>query len=726
MAIALPDLDDRRWLDLVDEARALIPVYAPEWTDHNAHDPGITLVELLAYLTDGTLYRVNQISDRHRLLMLALAGVRPRPVRPARTVMTFRAAGGKGPVALPATTELASGSVMFRTRRRLIVTEATLAGLWTRSGGELAPLGPARARGDALALFGSRPAVDSELLLGFAGPLPPGRRVSLVFEIGDGDDRCPLVRELRDAAIACRTPYPCGRPSGQGLRRSRTSRLHHDAVTAWEYRTSSGAWEALEVHDATRAFTLSGAVTIRIPVDPVARPFGDSVEPLFMIRARLASGALDTPASARRVWFNAVEAEQAVPVSQTLSIAADADIEGVPPPPGGRSRVLWRLAGRQITFLRFGHDAGPALSILQFTAPSAGAAGQLTLGAVLVGVGTGGPNQEIALDSAPVTRHGFELWSFEDEERWERWTPRDDLIASGRAARDVRLDEMPGTLRFGDGRRGRVPPRGAVLIASFSSSLGAAGDTPASAVTIVDSVRNRALLGDLDAIRQSLDALEHTGAKGGADRESVAETAARAALGRDAVARAVTLDDIEALVSTMPGGRIGRVRAVANTSPGLPAFDAPGVVTVVFAPAMPVPRPTPSRGLRRAVARYLARRRILGTRFEIVGPEYRTIAVRARVRPLPGHAAPAVAERVRRALDTFLDPLRGGADGRGWPFGRDVYRSEVMDRIDRVAGVDHVLALELIADGGPPQCGNICVSPFTLTTPGDHQIEAGT
>jgi hypothetical protein len=67
MPLPLPNLDTRRWADLVQEGRALVPRYAPEWTDHNAHDPGITLMELLAWLAEMNIYRLNQIPPRHRL-----------------------------------------------------------------------------------------------------------------------------------------------------------------------------------------------------------------------------------------------------------------------------------------------------------------------------------------------------------------------------------------------------------------------------------------------------------------------------------------------------------------------------------------------------------------------------------------------------------------------------------------------------------------------------------
>ena len=76
--LPLPNLDDRRWSDLVQEGRGLIPVYAPEWTDHNAHDPGITLIELLAWVAEMDVYRLNRIPDRHKLKFLALVGIRRR------------------------------------------------------------------------------------------------------------------------------------------------------------------------------------------------------------------------------------------------------------------------------------------------------------------------------------------------------------------------------------------------------------------------------------------------------------------------------------------------------------------------------------------------------------------------------------------------------------------------------------------------------------------------
>ena len=72
MPLSLPNLDDRRYADLFEEARSLIPSYAPEWTNHNPSDPGITLVELFAYLTEMLVYRVNRVTDDNMRAFLKL------------------------------------------------------------------------------------------------------------------------------------------------------------------------------------------------------------------------------------------------------------------------------------------------------------------------------------------------------------------------------------------------------------------------------------------------------------------------------------------------------------------------------------------------------------------------------------------------------------------------------------------------------------------------------
>ena len=90
MPLMSPNLDDLRFQkDLVDEARRRIIRYCPEWTDYNLSDPGITLIELFAYMTEMLVYRLNRVPEKNYLQFLDMLGMNPLPASSARTELTF-------------------------------------------------------------------------------------------------------------------------------------------------------------------------------------------------------------------------------------------------------------------------------------------------------------------------------------------------------------------------------------------------------------------------------------------------------------------------------------------------------------------------------------------------------------------------------------------------------------------------------------------------------------
>src|SRR4051812_33851585 len=116
MPITIPNLDDRRYQDLLDEALARIPVHNPEWTNFNKSDPGVTLVEIFAFLTENLLYRCNQIPERNRLKFLSLLGVPLQPAASARGLVQFtNERGPRAAVTVGAGREVRAGSVPFYT-----------------------------------------------------------------------------------------------------------------------------------------------------------------------------------------------------------------------------------------------------------------------------------------------------------------------------------------------------------------------------------------------------------------------------------------------------------------------------------------------------------------------------------------------------------------------------------------------------------------------------------
>lgn len=140
MALPTPKLDDRTFQDLVDEAKRLIPQYCPGWTDHNVSDPGITLIELFAYMTEQYLYRLNQVPEKNYVAFLNLLGGL-KPPRAARGAVTFTLASALGPNAapfnIPQGTELATvrteteEAIVFTTDRAAQAMPAKLAWILT-------------------------------------------------------------------------------------------------------------------------------------------------------------------------------------------------------------------------------------------------------------------------------------------------------------------------------------------------------------------------------------------------------------------------------------------------------------------------------------------------------------------------------------------------------------------------------------------------------------------
>src|SRR6185437_7630010 len=89
MPLPAPELDDRKFQDIVDEAKRLIPRYCPEWTNHNVSDPGVALIELFAWMSEMVLYRINQVPERLYVHFLNMVGVEPFPPSVARADLTF-------------------------------------------------------------------------------------------------------------------------------------------------------------------------------------------------------------------------------------------------------------------------------------------------------------------------------------------------------------------------------------------------------------------------------------------------------------------------------------------------------------------------------------------------------------------------------------------------------------------------------------------------------------
>lgn len=207
MSLPVPNLDDRRFQDLVDDAKRLVQQHTKRWTDHNVSDPGVTLIEAFAWMTEQLIYRLNRVPDKNYIKFLELIGVRLFPPAAARAAVTFwLSAPQSGTVTIPAGTEVATvrtgtlAPVVFSTTEERPVIATSLLRLASQL-----DTNEVRDHSDSLSMktgfmcFSSPPKPGDVLLIGLT-EAAPACVVNLRFDariegIGVDPDDPPLIWE---------------------------------------------------------------------------------------------------------------------------------------------------------------------------------------------------------------------------------------------------------------------------------------------------------------------------------------------------------------------------------------------------------------------------------------------------------------------------------------------------------------------------------------------------
>jgi predicted phage baseplate assembly protein len=307
MPLQAPVLDDRRFEDIISEVKSYIPRYTREWTNHNESDPGITLAELFAWLTELLIYRLNQVPELNYIMFLRLLGIQLGPAQPARAELTFTLARNDvDTVVIPQETEVAVGGganppIIFETDRSLIALGATLAKVQSFDGfgysDESTRNGVA---GQWFYPFGAHAHEGAALLLGFDTPLNmTSQQVDLAVYVLSGF--APLQ------AVSCDT-----------------SSAPLQANTFWEC-WDGASWRPLSLTaDETRGFVQSGHIFFDGPGSTAARvTLGRIPTPLYWIRCRLGASQYERPPRLTGILTNTVRASQALTVRDEVVGGSD-------------------------------------------------------------------------------------------------------------------------------------------------------------------------------------------------------------------------------------------------------------------------------------------------------------------------------------------------------------------------------------------------------------------
>jgi len=717
MPIPIPALDDRRYEDLVAELVASIPAHTPEWTNPRPGDPGRTMIELFAWLGDALLYRANLIPERQRLAFLRLLGQPLRAARPARGIVTVSLKENEPPayfaIKPPATFP---GPAAFEARHEFTVLPLTATAYFKRAAKRaeapdavLQALGRIHrvvARGYVTTpLFvDGQPAqkgfdlgidtVDRALWLALFAPKAPepkfqigiNKSVRSILGKTDNDGRqllnigfvpaLAINDPLAPAAARARVPHVWEIAAN-------TTGKTFDETTHWapEYIALD------EVSDTTFGLTRPGVLRLALPRAAIIHaPEND-------VRIDEAAGVGDHPPRlddaelVKRLvgWIRLRPA--ALPPARSLQTQFASGLGA------GRLPDLPRSSAgdsREVESIRLVWMGVNAVEIEQLE----------TRTNLVIGESTGASDQELQLSLTGIEAETFQL-EVEEESGWSPWRRVEDLAtldrdaAASRDAAAFELDAATGTVRFGDGIRGRIPPRGRrVRAALIRHGGGGAGNLPAATLKTASAKT----LAGADA-GKSLVVSQPLALAGGANAETLAEAEKRIPSHVRHRDRAVTEQDYRDLASETPGVEVGRVELLPRFKPQQRHDDIPGVVTVMVLPSRPLapaPNPRADRPFLEAVYAWLDVRRPLGVELYVIGCEYVPVAVSVAVTIGESAAPETTLQAVKDALLRVLWPLPGGSfDRKGWPLGRALSNRELAVEVARVPGVSEIAGLNL-------------------------------
>lgn len=660
MPLEAPQLDTRRFEDILREAQLRIPRYSPEWTDFNESDPGITLVQLFAWLTEMMLYQMNRVPERNYIKFLQLLGIELQPAQSATVHLEIQANATAPDVqSVPPRTPVQGqppegDPVTFETLEGLDLIQPPLESLQVFDGSAFTDVTELnQSQETSFPPFGWLAPIGSALYLGFSRDAVAPR---------------PFPRQMR-----FRVFLPSASLAGIPVSCNEQQQAPAPPVTlVWEYRpeVDPTRWRRLSVFkDESVAFTREGYLLVEGPKDPKATKEGKDSEERFWLRVRLAKDSY----------------------------------------PAGRVP--------EIDFIRPNTVEAENLSTIQDE---------------ILGDSDGLPDQVLTLGRRPVRGESLELATIERigvNETEQSWTRVDDFLASGSEDRHFTLNDNRGEIKFGNGKRGLIPPAGVEIIAhSYRAGGGAAGNVPAAtkwnlATAVVGA-------GEVTGERP---------ATGGRDEQRVEDLKAivpRLLRSRD---RAITREDFAVLASQ--AGEVRKATAIPLAHPDHPGVEVPGAVTVVIVPDADIQdlAPNPSADLIDRVCQFLDARRPITTELYVKGPEYKQIKVEARVEANPYAAFDTVARDTVKAINEYLDPLGRKAEAKpgvaegssasmaaeGWKFGLELFPTNLFSVIAKVKDVVAVTYLEIRVDGQPhdrSQPVMLALDGLVSSAP-DHAIE---
>lgn len=712
--LPVPNLDDRSFEQIMREAKELIPRLAPDWTDENAHDPGITLLELLAWHIEMQQYRINRMSVEYDRKFLALLGGWPMDRQPATTSVSFTQVHDV--TYIPFGTAIKVGQLQFETVRSITIIPERATSITLKHEGTSKELTQNIRSGRVVFYpFGDKGEVGSQMIITLEKPLPQVMPLSLFIELD-------------------------GQPAAHRIP-ARYKQFYPSATVEWSYYAEDeqgGSWQPLRMErDESYSFHQSGPILFELPF---------SSQKIATIKAEVVAGRFDDIPRVRRMMWNEVFTSQ----GKTWCIEQRFDGWGEETRKLGQSEPVhlylyhalflsghvqvqykledgWIDVSPQYFHFEYG-DTYVMLIIEPFEMIPIGNESIRVVGIdpefvdkQYIGSGTGISHQVYPLPISSIYSDQLLVqvgeWNPElNQMLWRDWDRVLDFDHSTMSSPHYVISEDE-QIFFSDGIYGMSPspsPAPNIRFISYRTGEGRKGNVKE------DTLKS------MIVHNQQLQVSNLFPAYGGRDPETIAEALARTKLEVLDPKCAITEKDIEARVLEIPGVNIARVKAISGYHRALtnyPQERAMGHISIVVVPRSSHYFANPSEGLKQTIAVHMEPYRLLTNNYHIIGPEYIKVTIRAVIVVEAQYEGKE--HEVVTALNQWLIPEKT-SQSDGWEFGKSINKSDVYDYIHSVAGIVYIQDLWIMAEGHQvtqEEGGDIRIPPNGLAYSGEHEIE---
>ncbi len=652
----LPDLnlDNEYFDDILDNARNSIASIYPEWTDFNYHDPGITMLEMFAWLKESQQYYLNKIGSENIKKYLKLLGFERRTKKPSATEVSVIY---ENDITAAKGTKLYSGDICFEADRRTYISSSCINAFICDHGSEKKVIADEQIRfGGNLNLLPFSDRSSGKFYIGFDKPLAHKELHLMWLDIAseDGIERNPIsdpesFTPLVDLFIE-----------------------YYDGIR----------WRNLIWADNTYGFLFPGTIEFSLEKPHAKTTVGG--HEAYYIRFSIRGGEYDALPVIKKVCFNLL------PVTQRDTQAEYTDL-----PAGDEVRLLTELAavGETRVFLKdrnnvftpvrsfekqideqtgevicriHGGSRSQGIRVVNMTADFSAEGA--------IGYGTGLPFQEYDLETKDVEYESFALMTElpGSSGKYVQWEKVSDFSTAGTDDFVYMLDTEKGTIRFGDCIHG-MAPEGEIIIIAFSLTKGAQG------------MAAKGKINEIKGFDRSEIYVENLCASvGGCDEETIEDCIVRAQKLLKTTDTIVSDDDCERCINMTQGLRIEKCRVIKNNK-------RDGMVTaVVVKPYAQNGMGTPNERYIKNILDALEPHRMLGAQFRIVRPEYAQVLVYADI--TASKNVPNLRENVKNAVVGFFNEIKDD-------FGARIVYSELYELIDSIDGVLSVNVLSMQIDG---------------------------